>query len=371
MPVEALRKQWNARASSAPLHCFMTFEGDALVLGAETKLASVEPGAPRPTEVTPASEARLFALLSVAYGRAIEPRAFNYVRRALVKRAQGEVTVASMHLALSGLPRLHEPKEDARRLFMADGLMKAGVAPRMIMQALEFDRAPLDELERSYDPAQPRVPAGNGRPSGRWTSGNVAGDALADNSGYGSDSSSDKPASASHPVQIADASDNWVQYLNPIETAEAAQRGPPFWKAINDQHQRGVDDAIAAYQACGFIIESNKPVYVRIPGFPTGRYYDFVARDPKSGELIGVEVKTTLYDTIFFDDLQVDKDAALLAAKGVFVPQLDEKITLVAYEAFCTGCSKINLRKADLWLKLTAAGISVRSYSWPTGAPTL
>ena len=48
--------------------------------------------------------------------------------------------------------------------------MKAGVPPRTILEALGAPSTQAD-LDRAYNPDQPRVPAGNGRPSGQWTSG--------------------------------------------------------------------------------------------------------------------------------------------------------------------------------------------------------
>ncbi|WP_161607299.1 hypothetical protein [Methyloferula stellata] len=58
---------------------------------------------------------------------------------------------------------------DAYRLFLAEELLDQGTSPRALMKALGFDTAALDLIR--YDPNQPRVPAGNGRESGRWGSG--------------------------------------------------------------------------------------------------------------------------------------------------------------------------------------------------------
>ena len=89
--------------------------------------------------------------------------------------------LALTHLALAGAGRLTEPREDARRLFIADGLMKGGVSPSTIIAALGEPPAQND-LERAYNPDQPRVPAGNGRPSGQWTSGDSAAEVSGDRS---------------------------------------------------------------------------------------------------------------------------------------------------------------------------------------------
>jgi hypothetical protein len=50
---------------------------------------------------------------------------------------------------------------------MADGLIKAGIAPEAILQGLGTD----DGSFVRYSSLQPRVPGGNGRLSGEWTTG--------------------------------------------------------------------------------------------------------------------------------------------------------------------------------------------------------
>jgi len=76
-----------------------------------------------------------------------------------------------MHLALSGLHRLERPDADAHRLFLAEGLLEAGVEPAAIIAAIDRGGNALIRLQK-YDPDQPRVPAGSGRTSGEWTSTN-------------------------------------------------------------------------------------------------------------------------------------------------------------------------------------------------------
>ncbi len=75
-------------------------------------------------------------------------------------------------MSFSRLPPL-ETNEQAFRLFAADALLETGLSPRRLMKALDLDPAPLDLLQK-YNPDQPRIPAGNGRPSGRWGDGGGA-----------------------------------------------------------------------------------------------------------------------------------------------------------------------------------------------------
>ena len=123
-------------------------------------------------------------------------------------RSRRKRALALTHLALAGVGHLNDPREDARRLFIADGLMKAGVPPATILAALG-DAPPPDALDRAYNPDQPRVPAGNGRPSGQWTSGDWSDETSLNGEG------APPPARQSEGgqdqgVQIADASDDWL-----------------------------------------------------------------------------------------------------------------------------------------------------------------
>jgi hypothetical protein len=81
----------------------------------------------------------------------------------------GQEGLASLEVALA-FPAAPDPVDAARRVFLADGMMEAGVSPRDIWLALELDPAPLDALEK-YDPQELRNPKGDGRPSGEWTTG--------------------------------------------------------------------------------------------------------------------------------------------------------------------------------------------------------
>ncbi|MHB8884620.1 MAG: MalT transcriptional regulator family protein [Methylovirgula sp.] len=109
-----------------------------------------------------ADEARLLALLSAVYGRQISPRVMHHIARASEQWRRGDKALAHIELAFARLPRL-ETREDAFRLFLADNLLAHGMTPKRLSRALGFDPQLL-----KYDPNQPREPAGNGRPSGRW-----------------------------------------------------------------------------------------------------------------------------------------------------------------------------------------------------------
>ncbi len=358
MLVETLRADWTARGTNARVSALPEFDDGALKLGAGTKISEAR-GDRRDAA---ADGERAVALVSVAIGRPLDASAATHVRRALAKAREGDAPLALTHLALAGAGRLTEPREDARRLFIADGLMEAGVSPRTILAALGAPPAPA-ELDRAYNPDQPRVPAGSGRPSGQWTTGDDAGEPSAD-SGGGPERPSEGEASPNHPTQIADSSDDWAQYLNPVGTAEAAEvPKPPFnGSGPNSQHDKGVAKAIAWYRAHGYTIVSEGPFAVNVPGFPTARIYDFGVRDP-IGKLWGAEIKTTKFSTIFLNPIQVLKDVVLYATNGGYAPSLGigNLMTGVMYVTYCVDCDAIDLR--PFYLKTLLELVKIRVYT--------
>ena len=113
------------------------------------------------------SKERILALLALAYERKIPVATLGHIERAAKHWMQGDRALAHIDLAFARLPQLHDEKAMCR-LFLGERLIAGGTAPHALMKALNLDRAP--EVEK-FNPYQPRVPAGNGRESGEWTSG--------------------------------------------------------------------------------------------------------------------------------------------------------------------------------------------------------
>lgn len=74
-----------------------------------------------------------------------------------------------MHLAHARLGELQYPHDAARRLVIVDALLKTASSARKIFEALKLDHSYDGALERDYNPAESRVPAGSSKPSGEWT----------------------------------------------------------------------------------------------------------------------------------------------------------------------------------------------------------
>ncbi len=165
MLVKQLRREWHAREQVVPIGDCLCFTPRGLEMGARTVLLPATTD--RDLQKIRGQEERMLALLSAAYGRKLHPTVLDSIEKAAQRWTRGEDCLALIHLALAGLNPLEEGREAARRLFMADGLIKAGITPKAILEVLA-SRADWDLLER-YSSSQLRIPAGSGPTSGRWT----------------------------------------------------------------------------------------------------------------------------------------------------------------------------------------------------------
>jgi RHS repeat-associated protein len=109
----------------------------------------------------------------------------------------------------------------------------------------------------------------------------------------------------------------------------------------NLRHQMGVIRAIAQMQKQGFVLVSARPVRVNVPGYSTPRVYDFMMRNPKTGALVGGEVKTTMNNTIRLSKEQVAKDTVVIVMGG---DSIFGRVTRVNYQTFCFSCKSVDLR---------------------------
>jgi hypothetical protein len=164
---ERLRDAWLARKRAAPISPDLHFAPEGLVLGAGTILLPAE-GHRRLANVE-AYQARLLALLSATYGKAISPSVLGNIERAAKSWCAGDDCLAAIHLAHARLPLPDDLYEAARRLFITDAFIKTGTSPFAILQALGLDGAYVEAVEKLYNPLEPRVPKGHSIFSGRWT----------------------------------------------------------------------------------------------------------------------------------------------------------------------------------------------------------
>ena len=150
-----------------------TVIGEAgLVLGAGTVLAPMGRDGPGRARELALDPERVLALLSVAAGRPVPVRALDGIAAAVRHWSRGDAALANLRLVFAGLPRLEEPAA-LHKLRAADWLLANGLTPRALMRELDLDTSALDAATvrdlGKCNPAQPRVPAGNGIESGRWS----------------------------------------------------------------------------------------------------------------------------------------------------------------------------------------------------------
>jgi hypothetical protein len=164
---EDLWRAWSVQKRAVPVIPALYFSPDGLALGAGTILLPAV--GPRRVANLQGEEARLLALLSATYDEAISPSVLGNIERAAKSWREGDDTLAAIHLAHAALPRPNDADEAARRLFITDAFIKAGTHPLAILQALDLDAAYVERVAKYYNEFEPRVPAGNGIFSGRWT----------------------------------------------------------------------------------------------------------------------------------------------------------------------------------------------------------
>ncbi|HEU0156082.1 MAG TPA: hypothetical protein VFQ82_08425, partial [Stellaceae bacterium] len=122
-----------------------------------------------PNLATDGDEERILALLALAYDRPIGAAVLGNIRRASNNWANGEPVLAAIDLALGGLSPLADVEAAALRLSLGEKLLAEGLPPRDLLKGCGLDPTPLDALKAGYNPLEPRIPAGNGRGSGDWT----------------------------------------------------------------------------------------------------------------------------------------------------------------------------------------------------------
>jgi hypothetical protein len=169
--IDAFEQDWRDRGLGRSLRREMTFTQAGLVLGRGTLLANFEKeGLAAGGLALDGNEARLLSLMTAANREPLAGGVIEKIRRAGEIWRAGDKALAQIHLAFLGLPKIDEA--DAYRLFLAGTALEKGASPSDLMKALGFPRAARD-IEK-YNPDQPREPAGSGRESGQWTTGDGA-----------------------------------------------------------------------------------------------------------------------------------------------------------------------------------------------------
>jgi hypothetical protein len=115
---QRLREAWHARDRSVPISTELNFTHDGLVLGAGAVIVPAE--GPRLLKSLDGEEARVLALLSAAYGKAVPPSVLGNIRRAGKAWREGDDCLAYVHLAHACLGELQHPHDAAQRLIIAD-----------------------------------------------------------------------------------------------------------------------------------------------------------------------------------------------------------------------------------------------------------
>jgi len=165
---ESFDEAFRARLAKAPLHRRLAFTDGGLTLGAGAVVAKMATDA-RGRSVGLALEGEEESILvrfAAAFGKAVSPHVLSNLSRTSEHWSRGDRCLAHIHLAHAGLPAIDEA--GALRLALCEEAPALGCTPSAIYKALDLEPPP---STHKFDADQPRVPAGSGRESGRWTSG--------------------------------------------------------------------------------------------------------------------------------------------------------------------------------------------------------
>jgi hypothetical protein len=150
--------------SLAPLHCrSLQLTEQGLVLGEGVVVAPLERRADGSSVLAvEGRDAEIFALLSLAQGRAISPNILHGLRGVAKRFAQGDIVGGAFRLALFGLPPLRGPR-DSEMLKTGATFLARGFSPWAILReagiegpAVELCKAQWDENLHPRDPATGR-----------------------------------------------------------------------------------------------------------------------------------------------------------------------------------------------------------------------
>jgi hypothetical protein len=252
-----LRDEWRVRERTVPIYSVMTFAREGLMLGGTVLLHA---RGPRLLQSVQGQEARVLALLAAAYGEAVPPAVLGNIERAVKSWRDGDQCVAHIHLAHSGLHAPGDLRTAAYRLFVAERALQAGMSPRGIFQALNIDSSCADAVEKGYDPAEPRVPAGSGRTSGEWTDSEQAGEAVAAGETPVSEASQRSSFLSRMPLPAA-------SFLGDLTAAQALELGLYATRIATP-----IGGAVAAFGLLFIPSPNNVHVEGEVPEIPGLRY---------------------------------------------------------------------------------------------------
>jgi len=132
--IDSIRAAWRDHGQFGRRYASPMIEEAGLMLGAGTALAKRVNGAL--DVASDEARARIFALLTAAYGSGVSARVLGNIERAARSEREGKPALAAIHFAHAGLPPIGDEDEACHRLFFFAALVEEGMAPGSIVRAL-------------------------------------------------------------------------------------------------------------------------------------------------------------------------------------------------------------------------------------------
>ena len=148
--IDSIRAEWCEHGQFRKRYASLTLDEAGLMLGAGTVLAKRVNGT---LDIDGDEDrARIFALLTTAYGPAIQASVLGHIERAAKAEREDKRALAGIHLAHAGLPPVADDNDACYRLFLFEKLIEEGTAPETILKALR----PIGELTERGNPYHDR-----------------------------------------------------------------------------------------------------------------------------------------------------------------------------------------------------------------------
>ena len=149
-----LEKAWLAEGRFRAAHRALTFTDQGLELGKGTLLVKfIQDQWDRRSLDIDGQEERILALLSVAWDHPMPDGILRHFHSASRALAKGEMVQACLHLAYTGLQPLDYDSDSFRLLFIADGLLEAGVSGNDLRKAWGLGRSNFRKFNPNHYPA--------------------------------------------------------------------------------------------------------------------------------------------------------------------------------------------------------------------------
>lgn len=164
---DRLEKAWARQGRYRETYRTLTFTENGLELGNGSVVAKLaRDDRERPILAIDGNEERILALISVAWDQPMPDGIIEHFHRASRAFSKGDLSLAYICLAQTGLQPLEQDEDSLRQLFLADGFLKAGISGNELRKEWGLGRSNAFLHSRGHIPRRLRKDNDNHYPAG-------------------------------------------------------------------------------------------------------------------------------------------------------------------------------------------------------------